>query len=338
MLLLFTLWKFPQWYAASWQRLTDPRDIAKLESDTRTTMVQAVGGMVLLVSLLFTWRNLRMTEENSRQTLDLSHKGQINDRFTKAIEQLGAVDQAGRKKLEVRLGGIYALEQIAKDSPDDHHWPIMEILTAYVREHAPWKDEAQRSPEKIASHETQLTQSNQLPLKPATDIQAILTVLGRRTRTYGKGEDQHQRLHLGETDLQGGTLTRAHLEVADLWGAHLEGAHLWRAHLEGADLRGAHLERADLVDAYLEHADLRGAYLEEARLWGAHLGRADLRGAHFGVVEPSKARLVGARQGISPVTVVQLHAVKTLYQAKLDPPLMEEIQLQYPQLLEELRG
>jgi uncharacterized protein YjbI with pentapeptide repeats len=126
--------------------------------------------------------------------------------------------------------------------------------------------------------------------------------------------------------------------VADLWGAHLEGAHLWRAHLEGADLRGAHLERADLVDAYLEHADLRGAYLEEARLWGAHLGRADLRGAHFGVVEPSKARLVGARQGISPVTVVQLHAVKTLYQAKLDPPLMEEIQLQYPQLLEELRG
>ena len=33
--------------------------------------------------------------------------------------------------------GIYALERIAKESREDY-WPVMEILTAYVREHAPW--------------------------------------------------------------------------------------------------------------------------------------------------------------------------------------------------------
>ncbi len=38
--------------------------------------------------------------------------------------------------LEVRLGGIYALERIARDSPKDH-WTIMEVLTAYVRENSP---------------------------------------------------------------------------------------------------------------------------------------------------------------------------------------------------------
>jgi hypothetical protein len=63
LLLLFVFWKLPQWYAASWDKLTDPKDIAKLESDTRTTMVQAVGGIALLAGLLFTWRNLRMTEQ-----------------------------------------------------------------------------------------------------------------------------------------------------------------------------------------------------------------------------------------------------------------------------------
>jgi hypothetical protein len=180
LLLLLVTWKLPQWYAASWEKLTDPKDIARLESDTRSTMVQAVGGIALLAGLLFTWRNLRMTEQNSRQTLELSRKGQINDRFIKAIEQLGAVDQGGSKKLEVRLGGIYALEQIARDSPEDHHWPIMEILTAYVREHASWKEEEQPSQEEISPRETQPAQSNQSLPKLAPDIQAILTVLGRR--------------------------------------------------------------------------------------------------------------------------------------------------------------
>jgi hypothetical protein len=45
---------------------------------------------------------------------------------------LGANDSEGKKQFETRLGGIYALERIAKDSEADH-WPIMEILTAYVR-------------------------------------------------------------------------------------------------------------------------------------------------------------------------------------------------------------
>ena len=90
LLLVLGLWKLPQWYAASWDKLTNPTDIAKLESDTRSTMVQAVGGLALLAGLLFTWRNLRMTEQNSRQTLDLSRKGQINDRFIKeTIKKLG---------------------------------------------------------------------------------------------------------------------------------------------------------------------------------------------------------------------------------------------------------
>jgi hypothetical protein len=51
----------------------------------------------------------------------------ITENFSKAIEQLGS------DKLEVRLGGIYLLERISKESSDDY-WPIMESLTAFVRE------------------------------------------------------------------------------------------------------------------------------------------------------------------------------------------------------------
>ncbi len=122
---------------------------------------------------------------------------------TLAINQLG---ETGPEKLAIRLGGIYALERIARDSERDH-WPIMEILTAYVREHAPWKAEGQHSQPKLAP-----------------EIQAILTVLGRRTRSYGKGEDWP--LDLSFTDLRRAALTDAHLERAVLWGTHLEDAVL----------------------------------------------------------------------------------------------------------------
>ena len=73
-------------------------------------------------ALLFTARNFT-----------LSREGQVTDRYTKAIEQLGS------DKLDVRIGGIYALERVARDSAKDHP-TVMEVLTAFIREHSrePW--------------------------------------------------------------------------------------------------------------------------------------------------------------------------------------------------------
>jgi len=56
-------------------------------------------------------------------------RAQVTERFTRAIDQLGS------EKLDVRIGAVYALEQIARDSAE-LHWPITEVLKAYLREHA----------------------------------------------------------------------------------------------------------------------------------------------------------------------------------------------------------
>ena len=53
----------------------------------------------------------------------------MTDRYTKAIEQLGS------DKLDVRIGGIFALERIARDSARDHP-TVMEVLAAFIREHS----------------------------------------------------------------------------------------------------------------------------------------------------------------------------------------------------------
>ena len=74
--------------------------------------------------------------------LQVHRQGQVTDRYTKAVDQLG---QAG---LEVKVGGIYALERIARDSLADR-LTIVEILTTFIRLHSPLSpgtDQRQRPP------------------------------------------------------------------------------------------------------------------------------------------------------------------------------------------------
>jgi hypothetical protein len=201
------------------------------KKDLVLAVAQMLAGTALLSGLYFTWR-----------TLQVNREGQITDRFTRAIDQLGKTDDEGNKLLEIRLGGIHALERIARESEEDH-WSVMEILTAYVRQHAPWRpEEAQQVVEEAAvenkSEEDSRGESE--PSKfavPAPDIQAIMTILRRRTRFLGHGEP----------------------EPIDLHGTNLSGAHLSRSNLSGAYLWRANLSRSNLVEA-----NLSGAYLTQS--------------------------------------------------------------------------
>ena len=230
-----------------------------------TGIIGSLTGVAAVVAGVIAWRNLHVTQE-----------GQITNRFTQAIGQLGA-EKDGKPNLEVRLGGIYALERIARDSPRDH-WTIMEVLTAYVRQNAP------RLPPSFPGDPDQPTErelwiESWSPAKPRVDVQAILTVLGRRIVKVDDPEPGRVDLH--DTNLQGADLTGAGLARAFLLRTDLAGATLRRASLEAADLSGANLEGADLRSAYLELTRLRSARLQGANLSGARLPGADLSAAHL---------------------------------------------------------
>ena len=237
----------------------------KLQNDARATLLQGLAGGILLLGAYLTWRQLGVTRE-----------GQITERYTRAVDQLGHTE------LDVRLGGIYALERIARDSPADRA-TIGEVLTAFVRGHAPW-------PPRLPGQYVATAPINQVPLlqERAADAQASLTVLGRGG--FAPPASERDRLDLYRVDLRRASLPGAYLEGAHLGDAHLEGAFLFAADLERAILRRAHLERAILRRAYLEGAELADAHLEGADLANAHLEGASLRNAHL-----EGARLKGAR-------------------------------------------
>jgi uncharacterized protein YjbI with pentapeptide repeats len=184
-----------------------------------------------------------------------------------------AVDQLGHPALDVRLGGIYSLERLAHESPE-HHPPIIEILAAFVREHAPWPTRANGRAGNGARPGAGAADAR---LRPPTDVQAALTILGRRLIE----QDTDAPLFLSYTGLAGATLTGAHLERAMLSGANLEGADLFKANLTAADLEGAILRGAGLLLANLNDTVLWGANVEGARLYGANLEGAALKGANL---------------------------------------------------------
>src|SRR5688572_4914588 len=162
--------------------------------------------IVLAVGGYFTWSTLRVGQENLRvgqenlratqQKLDIDRESQITNRFTQAVAQLGAELKDGQPNLEVRLGGIYALERIARDSPRDH-WTIMEVLTAYVRQNARW---ASFSATEDVSIEAKPQTEQVSTVSPRTDVQAILTVLGRRV--IPEEWPEPASLDLSHTDLR----------------------------------------------------------------------------------------------------------------------------------------
>jgi hypothetical protein len=183
----------------------------------------------------------------------------------------------------------------------------MEILTAYVRHNAPWASESLEeglegmddATEGQSAMESSGGRSEPIEAPaPDLDIQAIMTVLGRRPRSYLHGESEVLDLH--ETNLSGANLSGANLSNPNFLETNLSGADLSRtkfseavlvysdlsrANLSGAKLSGVHSLDTDFSEALFIRADLSGANLSGANLSGTLFSDADL----FSRVDPQIA-------------------------------------------------
>ncbi|WP_181448843.1 pentapeptide repeat-containing protein [Nonomuraea aridisoli] len=250
----------------------------------RHTLIQAATGLVVIGGVVFTAQGLWYTAQSldaSQQAQRTAEQGQITDRYTKAVEQLGST------KMDVRLGGMYALERLAKDSPRDHQ-TVYDVLAAFVREHDPKPS----------------TRSEDLPRMPATDMQAAMTIIGRRDTTQDVRAPSLFLIRIPGTDLSGANLSGAELSASELSGTNLARANLIDTHLNGTDLSfaflhgarltRAHLNGAVLTNAHLTNVDLTGADLSNAVLTGADLTGTDLTGANLTGTDLTGANLTGA--------------------------------------------
>jgi hypothetical protein len=254
---------------------------SQLANDARSSVLQGLAGLLVVVGALATWQQVRVSRE-----------GQITDRFTHAIDQLGS------ENLDVRLGGIYALERIAKNSPGDRS-TIQYVLATFVRNHGSWPVGAPDGPEHpTTTVDTHLTW---LSIR-APDIHTAATILARRPPARDA-----RTLFLSRTDLRGfQASSRAQLADAEIRHANLARVQLHRARLDRADLTDTDLRQADLEDAHLNGANLSHAYLQGANLRQADLSNADLRGANLSDARLDGTVLTGARADNATIWPIEI--------------------------------
>ncbi|MFJ4836206.1 pentapeptide repeat-containing protein [Streptomyces sp. NPDC088747] len=246
-----------------------------------------------VVSAAAIWYSNNQVDEQlkiSSRELGIAQEGQITDRYTRAVENLGD------DSLDVRLGGIYALQRIMEDSVRDHP-TVADVLATFVRTHAtkpPLKGKEVRpdvhAALKVISFRDQ-TRDGTFSLDLAG---AVLPLVNLRPQFSGDPVPPSTEAQLSRANLYKAILSGADLSAADLSRATLDEAKLSNADMRDANLSGASLFEADLVLASLDRALLQeavmlGANLRGADLHGADLSRADLRGTEF-----TSADLVGA--------------------------------------------
>jgi hypothetical protein len=243
--------------------------------NARGRLLTLGAGLLAAGALVFTARNFT-----------LSREGQVTDRYTKAIDQLGS------GKLDVRIGGIYALERIARDSRKDHP-TVMEVLSAFIREHSreQWPEPGSNgtTPERSTRPDVYAALAVVVRRDSWRDVENIDLIDADLARV------QFFRANFGNAVLLGANFSNAALRQPNFRGAILAGANFSNASLARANFRDADATGAVFTHAVLTYADLTGADFTGADLTGANLTRVDLTVAVLTVAVLTGANLTGAR-------------------------------------------
>ena len=316
-------------------------------STTLRNVALVIGGVAAI--LLAVWRS-RVSEcqaaiaqrqsETAQRQAEIAQHSVLNERSQRGTEMLGS------EILSVRLGGIYALQQLAEDYPEQYHIRVMRLFCAFVR--LPTRDQS--------------LESGQAVIKPGTllgirqDVEAVMQMIGSRAKSRIalerkadfrldlRGADLPTAQFLGadlsnamfhnsnlsganfaNTDLTDSflsysdlsqaqfhnvTFTRTHLWSANLSGAILQDANLSRTGFHYANLSGANLLRANLSGAIFQDAKASDALLERANLSRAGFLRADLSGARLVMADLAEAHFLDADLTSANIAEANLSGVK----------------------------
>lgn len=147
------------------------------------------------------------------------------------------------------------------------------------------------------------------------------------------------RTNLNYANLKGSNLNSANISQSSLIEANMENTRLNQTNFENSNLnqinlKGGYASGANFKDAFLIKAQFEGAFLIKANFNNAYLMEANLcncyvMGADFENASLYKADLRGAKG----LTVEQLAKAKTLYLAKFDDEVLEQIKTNIPELV-----
>ena len=222
------------------------------------------------------WRSIVADRQATTAQLSL-----LNERYQRAAEMLG------NEVLSVRLAGVFALQRLATEHPDQYHVQVMGLFCAFVR--LPTRDQ------NIESGNSRNWPRSVLGIRQ--DVESALNAIGSRDETRrflerradvrldfrgaNLSEAQIMNADLSRAMFHHSNLPNAYFANTDLTDANFSGADLSKAQFHEVDFKGVHIRSANLSGAMLQDAEMVRLSLHNVNLSGANLGRANLSQSIF---------------------------------------------------------
>lgn len=295
-----------------------PENLDPIKSaDDFNKILLGLGGLIGAVTAVpfLVWRTMIAQKQNV-----IAQENIHSTTMAKAIEQLGAMKEVkttqnisgpdgvtrqetvtnSEPNIEVRLGAIYLLEKLAREHKQ-LHWPIMEILCAYIRGNA---GRSEPPPEEVVeaysanerrtqSHVDLITKYRHNVKLPRVDIQAAITVIGRRSklqlswekslRKSTKNQDSF-RIDLSECNLARISFDGLNFDYAKFNRSSLQFSSFRNANVNHASFMNTHFEEVSLNNTNLNRSKFLFTYLYGSSFFSVNLVKAEFFGAHISVV------------------------------------------------------
>ena len=205
-------------------------------STTLRNLGLVIGGVIAIG--LAIWRSIvadrqaktaHHQAETAQRQAKIAEGGLRNERYQKSAEMLGS------EVLSVRLGGIYALQRLAEEDPEQYHVQIMRLLCAFVRHPV-------RPGETALKETTLLERTDPLHLTGLLreDVQASMESIGTRSDADIELEKKERfRPDFSGADLRNGRFLTCNLSGTNLVKAIISGTKFGACDLSGIDLTDA---------------------------------------------------------------------------------------------------
>lgn len=281
--------------------------------------------------LLWWWRHehkqtdIEQAKENHR--LDCNRLD--TDTFNTAVKNLGDNSE------NIRLGGIYTLERLAKNN-EDFYPQCIELLCAFFRlrdENEKHKllckkinffDEYKEAYDKLNDLDEKVTflkergfaeeisDSRDIKYKVPTDMDAVLTVLKKLSNQY-KHSQNYMPINLSKTCLYFVDFSDCYLYGASFVNCNLVDSYFNNSYLSCASFINSNLTRAYFHDAYLndvhfncadlKNADFSFSYIGNARFFECKFENTDIEYSNFGSAKNLTQEMIDSAIGNSETLI-----------------------------------
>jgi uncharacterized protein YjbI with pentapeptide repeats len=320
------LWVFPKKILAQSKRNLEIKDYLGLENSLRTTLLQVVGGVIVLVGFYFAWQNANIANEN----LNLTLKQRVTERFDKALLMIKDENP------EQRMMGFSILNRVSLES-SDYTDDVVKLYTEYLKK---WSGSRTRGTDGHVSDRVPedinflLSGLGKITITPKIAKQNAPRRLSFRTAASPNIADlvnldftnielrwTIQTINFDSTRFQNGRMNDSRFESCTMRNADFRSISCLGCEWNFSALADAIYDRAQLDHVTFSKSDLqgasfRGASLREAIFIDCEMARVDFSGADLLGADLSKA---------TGLSVFQIKNARNAGKAKLPAGMANEL-------------